>query len=64
MLKRLQLEAKQPAFPGAAQQLAASFGAYLQRLCAEQQPSAAFEHALLKRLLQHVRRIRLNFRSH
>ena len=48
MLKRLQLEAQQPAFLAAAQQLAASFGAYLQRLCAEQQPSAAFEHALLE----------------
>ena len=39
MLKQLQLEAQQPAFLAAAQQLAASFGAYLQRLSAEQQPS-------------------------
>ena len=48
MLKRLQLEAQQPAFLAAAQQLAATFDVHLQRLTAEQQPSPAFEHALLE----------------
>ena len=48
MLKRLQLEEQQPAFLAAAQQLAASFGVHLQQLTAEQQPSPAFEHALLE----------------
>ena len=48
MLKRLQLEGQQPAFLAAAQQLAATFDQRLQRLSAEQQPSAAFEHALLE----------------
>ena len=48
MLKRLQLEAQQPAFLAAAQQLAATFDLRLQRLTAEQQPSPAFEHALLE----------------
>ena len=48
MLKRLQLEEQQPAFRAAAQQLAARFDLRLQRLSAEQQPSAAFEHTLLE----------------
>ena len=48
MLKRLQLEAQQPAFLAAAQQLATTFDVHLQRLTAEQQPSPAFEHALLE----------------